>query len=254
MRRMSSLEQRLLDIILSNLDRVLEFKRLDDAPREIEALREDPVFSYFIPWSRISSYVKAKIGGAYIVSLDRKLGDIYEECVKEIVKTKLGLSDEDMQYSYVLKVGGRETERKLDCKILLEDIQDKEARDRVERVIQQEAQHMLHPKQYRGIGLEIRFCYQIGDSKRIQADLDMAKSLESDNILPVMLIFCNISLQSPIKRFRERSPWHVKEGLEAYKFLKKLTGFDLYNFLKSYRKVIMDKVEAIFERLETVFK
>ena len=64
-----------------------------------------------------------------------------------------------------------------------------------------------------GMAFEVRSCYQIGDSKRIQADRDLALSLKRDQIEPIMLIFCVISLSSPVRRLSNY--WTIYEGKHA---------------------------------------
>ena len=44
-----------------------------------------------------------------------------------------------------------------------------------------------------GVGMEVRHCYQTGDSKRTQADEAMARHFLVSGILPIMPLFCNQS-------------------------------------------------------------
>jgi len=101
----------------------------------------------------------------------------------------------------------------------------------------------------KGMAFEVRSCYQIGDSKRIQADLDMALELRNQNFEPVMLIFCSSSLVSPVKRLSQTPYWRVRAGNEAFGFISALTGFDLYSFLQREGRLIQGLVNRIFDTI-----
>ncbi len=92
---------------------------------------------------------------------------------------------------------------------------------------------LLHddPVAVRGVGFELRSCYQIGDSKRIQADVDMALALRAQGIAPIMLVLCTTSLRDPIARLSKE--WNLYVGLDAFAFIHALTGFDLLAFMEA---------------------
>ncbi|MFB2839537.1 type I restriction endonuclease [Floridanema evergladense] len=96
---------------------------------------------------------------------------------------------------------------------------------------------------YQGIGFEVRSCYQIGDSKRIQADYDMSLALKSYNILPVMLVFCNTSLRSPLVRLSKS--WELYQGMSSFNLVESITGFNLYNFLENNSQILKAEIDNI---------
>ncbi|PJF31841.1 MAG: hypothetical protein CUN51_02550 [Candidatus Thermofonsia Clade 1 bacterium] len=96
-----------------------------------------------------------------------------------------------------------------------------------------------------GTAFEVRSCYQIGDSKRIQADRDMALALKAKDIEPVMLIFCKTSLRAPVIRLRNY--WQLYEGQAAFDFVRTLTGIDLQAFLQQERSTIQPIMQRIFD-------
>jgi len=245
------LESRLVEIIKSELSVSLEYERISQVKLEFERYKTDPVFSLFLMDSEAVALARAR--GAFVMSITRKLGDLYERSVKEILKDRLCLADSEIRYS--AKIAGEI--RTLEARILLDDVKEETLRLRVrdimnETILKAGAKYQAK-RDFQGLGFEVRYCYQIGDSKRIQADLHMARNLFENNILPIMLIFCSTSLEDPVKRFRERSYWTVVEGIEAYSFLKELTGFDFYSFLKedsetrSAIRSVMEKILAKFE-------
>jgi len=249
------LKRVLVNIIERELSKTLQYKRLEEVMVELEDYKRDPVFSLFLLDSK--DMVLARARGAFVMSITRKLGDLYENCIKEIIKHSFKLNNR--QISYVAHIAGEE--RYLDCKISLRDLSS-EDREKVSEIIRQIASEQAdkyHGKtDFNGLGFEIRYCYQIGDSKRIQADIHMADNLFKNAILPVMLIFCSTSLSSPIQRFRNKSYWTVKEGLQSYKFINDLTGFDFFSFLKEDKQArltiesIMKKIYAKFRAEETI--
>ncbi len=95
--------------------------------------------------------------------------------------------------------------------------------------------------------MEIRHCYQTGDSKRTQADEAMARHLLLSGILPVMPLFCNQSNPGIVSRYR--SVWVVKQGAEAYDLVQALSGFDYFDFLKrnrtDFRKPIIQLLRSL---------
>lgn len=244
------LESRLISIIKSELEVSLDYERVSSAEVEVERYKTDPVFSLFLLNSK--DVVLARARGALVMSITRKLGDLYEKSIKEIVKHQLGLTDAEIRYS--ARIAGEE--RSLECRILLKDIKDENIKVKVKQlmneIILKKREKYERKTDFAGLGFEIRYCYQIGDSKRIQADLHMARNLFKNDILPIMLIFCSTSLQAPVRRFRESSYWTVIEGIKAYSFIERLSGFNFYSFLKDDKdarsaiRFVMDKLLAKF--------
>jgi hypothetical protein len=72
--------------------------------------------------------------------------------------------------------------------------------------------------------MEVRHCYQTGDSKRTQADEALARHFLVSGVLPVMPLFCNQSNTGIVKRYR--SVWVIKEGRESYNMIKAFSGYD----------------------------
>jgi hypothetical protein len=97
--------------------------------------------------------------------------------------------------------------------------------------------------QFDGIGFEVRSCYQIGDSKRIQADYDMSLALRADNINPVMLIMCSTLLKSPIARLSKS--WELYEGMDSFNLISSITNFDLYGFLQANSQTLRDEIDRV---------
>lgn len=97
------------------------------------------------------------------------------------------------------------------------------------------------------VGIEVRHCYQSADSKRAQADEAMAMHCAISGILPLMLVFCNQSNRSILRRYARL--WYVREGMDSYNLVKQFSGFDYYEFLAqrkaAYRKYVIDVLSKL---------
>ncbi|MGA2033386.1 MAG: hypothetical protein ABSG68_14115 [Thermoguttaceae bacterium] len=95
--------------------------------------------------------------------------------------------------------------------------------------------------------MEVRHCYQTGDSKRTQADEALARHFLLSGILPVMPLFCNQSNPGIVSRYR--SVWVIKEGMDAYGVVETFSGYDFYDFLKrnrdDFRKPVIDLLRSL---------
>ncbi len=225
-------EKKLLDIAISHLSKVKEFdgyKKFsgvscrDDFKK---MMSNDPAFSAL--GLDDDRYIVARIGGNLITSLHRKIGDMYEGIFGYLLQEIYKIPHEDLHYSVPVKIGDRMQERSTDGLLRQEYMTDK-----------------FPPEWLRhdGVGFELRSCYQIGDSKRIQADYDMALALKDRNIHPVMLIFCTTSLQSPVARLTKS--WELHEGMNAFNVINTITEFDLYAFLQDHRDELINVIDDI---------
>jgi len=236
------LEDTLKTIIKRNLEKIKKFdgykkfKSVNNASDFIELMQNDPAFSPF--YLDRDKYVTARIGGNLITSIHRKLGDLYEEIILELLNDKYGFSKQYLKFSLNIDVDGKIQERTTDGRLLLDDITDMSLKQKVKDLVS---------AKYKGLAMEVRSCYQIGDSKRIQADDHMATALKKLEIEPKLLIMCNTSLVSPVKRLSRN--WTVYQGEDSFNFLYQLTDFDLFKFLKDNKTLITPIMDEIFKKL-----
>ncbi len=237
-----AIEDSVRKIIVHSLSKISEFdgyKKFDGVvnPEHFkEMMKKDPAFSPF-SLDR-DKYVIARIGGNLITSIHRKLGDLYEEIIIELLHEKYKFEKSYLKYSLDIVIDGKEQERTTDGRIILSDVQDIQSREKVEQLIIGD---------YEGLALEVRSCYQIGDSKRIQADEHMATALKQLNVEPKLVIMCNTSLVSPVKRLKKH--WTVYQGKESFDFIHQLTDFNLYDFLMDNQNLIVPLMDDVFEML-----
>jgi hypothetical protein len=195
--------------------------------------QQDPVFSIFGLDSL--EYLAATLAGGTVTSIHRKLGDIYEACVKMIFMQALHLSPAEVTYNTIIRSGDTEETRSADAYLQFDKLDDN-ARQRVLAYCQTEVAKLTSSPNINliGVGMEVRHCYQTGDSKRTQADEAMARHFLLSGILPVMPLFCNQSNPGIVRRYR--SVWVIKQGHEAYDVVKTFSGFDYYDFLTRNRE------------------
>ncbi len=237
-----NLENNLKEIIKNSLEKIVEFdgykkfEGVSEASHFKEMMRRDPAFSPFC--LDRDKYVIARIGGNLITSIHRKLGDLYEQIILELLHHRYGFSKDYLKFSLDIIIDGKKQERTTDGRIVLGDITDPELKKRVKDLI---------IGTYDGLAMEVRSCYQIGDSKRIQADDHMATALKAINIEPKLIIMCNTSLESPVKRLSNN--WSVYQGSESFRYIHQLTNFDLYSFLMDNQSLIKPIMDDVFEML-----
>jgi hypothetical protein len=245
------LEKALHALVMEHLAKLAQYvpgpvKKRGTRQLLLVAYRQDPVFSIFGLDS--DEYLAATLAGGTVTSIHRKIGDIYEACVKAIFMQALKQPPEHVTYSTVIRSGAEEENRSADAYLQFDRL-DQTARKRVSNYCNAEVAKLTPNPNINlvGVGMEVRHCYQTGDSKRTQADEAMARHLLLSGILPVMPLFCNQSNPGIISRYR--SVWVVKQGIEAYELVKTFSGFDFYDFLKrnrdDFRKPVIDLLRSL---------
>ncbi len=226
-------ETELVNIVLTNIRKVSNFdpyksySGINNRYEFKQLIRLDPAFG--VLGLDDDRYIIARVGGNLVTSLHRKLGDMYEELFVYLLKKSFMLNENDLHFSVEIKIGDRIQVRSTDGLI---------KKDKFNQRIPEAW------KIYQGIGFEIRSCYQIGDSKRIQADYDMSLALKSYEILPVMLVFCNTSLKNPLTRLSKS--WELYEGINSFNLVELITGFNLNKFLQDNSQVFKEEIDNIF--------
>jgi hypothetical protein len=236
----SELDKILFDKVMEHLAKIKNYvpgpvKKVGGVKAKLqERYSEDPLFSIFGLDS--PEYITATLAGGTVTSIHRKLGDIYEDAVASIFVHRLGLTYEDVIYSATLQSGDATEERSADAYLQFDKLRSRDRR-RIEAFCRKELKKLTSSPQINliGVGLEVRHCYATGDSKRAQADEAMGRHFLLSGILPVVPFFCNQSNPSIIRRYRQRSIWVVKEGIESYQLIRSLSGYNMYDFMQRNR-------------------
>lgn len=195
-----------------------------------------------------SEYLGATLAGGTVTSIHRKIGDIYDACVRSIFMQSLGLSAIDVTYSAIIRSGDEQQKRSADAFLQFDKLQEPVKSQVVAYCKAEVAKLTTNPKiNLVGVAMEVRHCYQTGDSKRTQADEAMARHLMLSGILPIMPLFCNQSNPGIVSRYR--SVWVIKEGMDAYDMIRDMSGYDFFDFLKRNRRDLRKPVIELLRSL-----
>jgi hypothetical protein len=202
----------------------------------LKKYRQDPLFSIFGLDS--PEYAAATLAGGTITSIHRKIGDIYEGCVRAIFMAKLGQTADQVTYSATILSGTTEETRSADAYLQFDRL-DKAAAARISTYCKVELSKLSKDPQINliGVGLELRHCYETCDSKRIQADDAMARHLFVSGIPPFMPLFRDPTVIGPY-----RTLWIVKQPFESYDMLKLFSGYDFFDFLGRNRSTFRQRI------------
>lgn len=240
----NGLDQALYALTMEHLAKLAEYvpgpvKKRGSRDKLLASYQQDPVYSIFGLDSM--EYLWATLAGGTVTSIHRKLGDIYEGCVKTIFMQALNLSPTDVTYSTIIRSGDTEEDRSADAYLQFDKL-GAATRQRVSAYCQTEIAKLTANPQVTliGVGMEVRHCYQTGDSKRTQADEALARHFMLSGILPIMPLFCNQSNPGIVTRYR--SVWVIKQGMESYDLVKTFSGYDFFDFLKRNRDEFREPV------------
>jgi hypothetical protein len=246
------LDQRLYDIIMEHLAELGDYlpgpvrKAGGTKDHLLRRYREDPVYSIFGLDS--TEYLAATLAGGTVTSIHRKLGDVYEGCVRAIFMHTYGLTADEVVYRATIRSGDSDETRSTDTYLQFDRL-PQDARRRIGKYCGRELRQLTSTPQVKliGLGMEVRHCYQTGDSKRTQADEAMARHLLVSGILPIMPLFCNQSNPGIVQRYR--SVWVVKQGMESYDMVRAISAYDFYGFLQrnkeDFRKPILTLLRSL---------
>jgi hypothetical protein len=248
----SSLDQILYDVTMEHLAKLGSYLpgpvKKAGGTREhlLKRYQEDPVYGIFGLDS--IEYLAATLAGGTVTSIHRKLGDIYEGCVRAIFTHVFNLTADEVVYSATIRSGNNDETRSADTYLQFDRLPG-QAKQRIKKYCSQELLQLSSAPQVKliGVGMEVRHCYQTGDSKRTQADEAMARHLLVSGILPIMPLFCNQSNPGIIQRYR--SVWVVKQGMESYDMMREMSGYDFLGFLRRNKEDFKKPVLSLLRSL-----
>src|SRR5207244_5723079 len=129
----SGLEQSLYALTMEHLAKLAAYipgpvKKKGTREKLLLAYQQDPVFGIFGLDSL--EYLAATLAGGTVTSIHRKIGDIYEACVKTIFMQALNQAPTDVTYSTVIRSGEEDEKRSADAYLQFDRL-DAAARQRV---------------------------------------------------------------------------------------------------------------------------
>jgi hypothetical protein len=201
--------------------------------RELRALETDPVYSKFAFDS--PEYVLVRLIGRMSISIGRRLGEIYDKIPRFLAAARFGLTPEQVAPTIV--------NLELDIALrysLLGSADIAHAQKVVEA-------YLSPSSETQGLGIEIRYNFNPNDSARLRKDVVMAEYVQSEQLLPIYLIYSAISPRIEAISRLERAGWSFLTGAAAIAFTRALFGLDLDAILDEpeIKKEIRDEVDAL---------
>ena len=207
-------------------------------------------------------YAAHKAAGG-MTSVYRQIGIGCEKLFRRVVKDSLGLSDDDVTWSYqVILASGRKRTLHLDGRVPLGKIGDKGKRSRFHQWMRESAKALdVDRKVFKsltGTIFEVRQGYKSKDSKRQNADIANAATAYTKGYLPCAVILSGQIDGDVLMRYRSEK-WSVVTGivgaknplLSTYDFMRDVVGYDLAAFFERNSLVICAEMDAVLKALLT---
>jgi len=224
-----------------------------DANRFIALYDADP----FYQWMGLAS---AELFGAHkvaggITSFYRQLGIGVEHLFQTILIDNLGLTDDDVKWSYIIKEDGKDKRLTLDARIPVLKLTIPDAarlNNWIERVKKMLG---ITTAGTNGVVFEVRQGYKSADSKRTNADLRNAARAAQDGYLFVVAVMSTQVNPQVLQRWRNNGVLVLtgelgKDETESiFAFSKIVLGFDLASFFIRNSEILANEVKSILNGL-----
>lgn len=224
----------------------------------------DPFYQWF-GLNEPMLYAAHRAAGG-MTSIYRQIGIGCERLFREILQDSLGLSDDDVRWSYeTVGPSGRTQTLHLDGRIPFDSITPNGSKRRLMRWARRTAQSLDVDSQttsaLKGAVFEIRQGYKSKDSKRQVADVANAAVAYTRSYLPCVIVLSNQIDDDIVRRYRN-ARWAILTGTigqndsitSTYDFMEKIVGYDLAGFFNRNSATIRGEVQQIVRALleETV--
>lgn len=195
-----------------------------------------------------------------ITSIYRQIGIGCERLIRTIFMDYLGLSVEDVTWSYtVTGVNGKERKLSLDGRIIIDKIPDSEIRDRCAVWMMQVADNLelANPirKAMTGIVFEVRQGYKSKDSKRQNADIANAANAYANGYIPCLMVMSSQIDDDIVSRY-SIAKWVILQGImdvspytSTFSFFKKVIGFDFVEFMNNNQGYFQKRIHFVLKQL-----
>ena len=217
----------------------------------------------FYSWIGLDSpymFAAHKAAGC-MTSIYRQIGIGCERLFRQVIFDTTGYEDHtSAQWSYKTKTqAGKEKTLTLDGRLEIEDIRNKDVKERVKNWISKSCEQLgIENNKYRGAVFEVRQGYKSKDSKRQNADIENAINAYVKNYIPVFAIFSSQIDDDIVLRYKNsrccvlvgnlnKSPY-----ISLFSFCKEVLGYDLAEFFKNNSPFIREKVGKVLEQLFSI--
>lgn len=186
-------------------------------------------------------YAAHKAAGG-MTSIYRQLGIGCERLLRGIVRDQLGLSEDEVKWSYDYeKEPGKTATHTLDLRIDINDIRTPEHKERLAKWLV-ECGRLLklqgeNARELRGVVMEIRQGYKSADSKRQNADLRFGIRAYNEKYLPAIVIVSTQVNETVSRRYRNAlllilTGTRADATQSTFTFIKEVVGYDLTAFFE----------------------
>lgn len=263
---MKDLDEKYLEIFLSPLKAcsgyLPAFGRNDGEGLSLSAFQALYGSDEFYSWIGLDSslvYAAHKASGG-LTSIYRQIGVGAERLLREIMKDKFSLSQEEVEWKYEYrKSRTQKAFHILDARISVEDLKDAAQAARVQAWLQRARQtaHGDARTHVRGAIFEIRQGYKSADAKRQNADLRFGVRAYQNGHIPVVAVLSSQVSETVIDRYRDAGML-VLTGIRSedstrstFAFCKEVIGYDLEEFFVRSSPRIKSMLHALIEKLLT---
>ncbi len=206
-------------------------------------------------------YAAHKAAGG-MTSVYRQIGIGCETLFRAVLQDAFDLTDEEANWSYEIPItGGRTRKLHLDARVLLDKIDDTDARQRFHDWMRQSAERVnVDPDLFgalRGVVFEVRQGYKSKDSKRQNADIANAATAYTRAYLPCAVILSSQIDKDILLRYRAEK-WSIITGVmgaettaltSTYDFAKEVIGYDLAAFFERNQATLKNELDAVLKNL-----
>ncbi|MDZ4763079.1 MAG: hypothetical protein SGI73_00910 [Chloroflexota bacterium] len=226
---------------------------------EFEQLYGADVFYAWFGLNNPFVYAAHKAAGG-ITSLYRQIGIGCEALIREIIREQLGLSADQVTWSYTLARQDQTLRTlSLDARIEIAQIADESKRQRMLRWMNEAASLIGMDAKIagalKGCVFEIRQGYKSKDSKRQNADVANAGTAYAQGYLPIVMMLSNQIDRDVAIRYRAAG-WLLLQGirdprpvLSTYSFCAQILDYDLARFFQRNAISLKTAVDQVVQIL-----
>lgn len=224
-----------------------------------EIYQNDPFYCW-IGLDNPLMYAAHKAAGG-MTSIYRQIGIGCENLFRRILQDSLGLSEEDVNWSYTVKDRRNKTRTlHLDARILVDSVSDTSKCSKIKRWITEVAQELEISDRVastlQGIVFEVRQGYKSKDSKRQNADIANATTAYTKAYLPCAAIL-SLQIDEDIALRYRNAKWALLTGSivekssqkSIYAFMSNVVGYDLDNFFQRNSAILKKEINNVLTKL-----
>lgn len=196
-----------------------------------------------------------------MTSVYRQLGIGCERLFRQVLRDELGLSDDQVRWSYEVLPDSADEMRKarslsLDGRVEISDLTDPGAAQRVSEWLEYQRRLLGISVPLKGAVFEVRQGYKSADSKRQNADLANAAQALGHGYLPVLAIM-STQINQVVRARYLTGNWSVLMGtlglddplVSTFDFLADVVGYDLAAYFERNTGELRLGVEDVLRQL-----